>query len=80
MFPETPLEFHYPPLTVMDRCDRCSVQGLVRFRKLSDNGGSRDLVLCGHHSFAWAISLEDEGFTVYENTTDEDYRKTRERK
>lgn len=52
-------------LVSTDRCDRCGAQAYVRFNK-----GTAQLDFCGHHTNAYADSLDKSGWNISIDTRD----------
>ena len=50
-----------PPITVLDRCDKCQAQAMVRVTM--HNG---ELYFCGHHGRAVSRTLITQGVEVYD--------------
>jgi len=53
----------HSPLSASDRCDRCGVQAYVRVKLASG-----ELLLCGHHSKAYAVSLKRVAVEIEDQT------------
>jgi hypothetical protein len=48
-----------PPLTALDRCDRCNAAAVARSTK-----DGAELLMCGHHANANMEALSRQGFQL----------------
>jgi hypothetical protein len=55
----------FPPLTALDRCDRCSAAALTRAAKFVGETDVLHLLFCGHHLKDVEAKLVEQGFEIF---------------
>lgn len=65
-------------LTLMDRCDSCGAQALVRFTLLKDRRKNlQELLFCGHHGTQNESTLLKKNFVIFEDIRMTAYKEAR---